>query len=373
MNGANEQKKHNKPVFKNWVFSVASSIWTRTKVAASFLKIILFPKGSISAGEDIRKAFSHINPVRACLVLVFGLLCVYTLTGIYIVNPGEQAIVRTLGQISTTPVSEGIHYRAPWPIGQVQKVNVSEVRRAEVGVNLPEHEHDDDAPSEMQLITGDENIINMEAIIHYKVKDAAAFLYRVNYDDERLVRDSVEAAMVKITAGLAVDDVLGGGKVPAQMSVIKAAQRILDAYGSGVQITALNIQAITPPNAVAEAFRSVTTAKADKEKEINLAKGYSNSLIPETRSRANAAVSTAEAYRVERVNRAIGDARKFETMLAEYQKDVSIFSQETTKFRLLLEVLDKTLPRAKKYVVDDTSGNTVNVKLYDRDLDIGRE
>ena len=255
------------------IFSFVSSARGRLKHIASTLRVILLPVGSTSAAEDIKKAFSHINPVKASLALAGGIVCVYALTGIYIVNPGEQAIVRTFGKISPTPVSEGIHYRAPWPIGQVQRVNVSEVRRADVGVNLPEHGHDDDAPAELQLITGDENITNVEAIIHYKVRDAAKFLYNVNYDDERLVRDSVEAALVKTIAGVAVDDALGTGKVPAQMAVIKAAQSILDSYDSGIQITALNIQAIAPPSAVAEAFRSVTTAKSEREREINRARG----------------------------------------------------------------------------------------------------
>jgi membrane protease subunit HflK len=286
------------------------------------------------------------------------------LTVIYIVNPGERAVVRRFGAILPGTVSEGLHYRWPYPIDQVQVVNVDEIRRADVGLSLPEHMHTDDIPDAVQLLTGDENIIASEAIVHYRVKDAAKFLYSVNNDSEQLVRHSVESALVKMMSGMLVDNILSTEKVAAQNSVVKDAQETLDACDSGIQITAFNIQNIVPPGAVAEAFRDVVAAREDRERAINQARGYYNSLIPEARGRAEAMLAQAQAYKVEKINLSTGDADKFKSILAEYQKNTEINERDTTKYRLLLETFEKILPKAKKYIVDSTEG-TVDVKLFD--------
>ncbi|KJR46927.1 HflK protein [Desulfosporosinus sp. I2] len=322
-------------------------------------------KGKISVLEDINRAFNHINPKKAGLGLTLGLLLVYILTGIYIVNPGEQAVIRRFGSVLTESINEGMHYRLPWPIDKVEKVNVSEVRRADIGVSLPEHKHQTDAPQNIQLLTGDENITSSEAIVHYKVKDAAQYLYNVNSEDERLVRNSVESALVYLTASMGIDDILTSEKVKAQGIIMKKSQEILDSYNSGLQVTNFNIKSIVPPDEVSAAFRDVTTAKEDSEKEINQAKGFYNSLIPEARGKADEQISKAEAYKAESVNRAKGDAQKFETMLVEYQKNSQIYSQDTTKYRLFLETMEKILPKAKKFIVNPSDGK-VNLKLFDQ-------
>lgn len=316
----------------------------------------------VSVIEDIAKAFQHINPQKAAQALVSGLLVVYVLTGIYIVNPGEQAVIKRFGRILDKPVSEGIHYRLPWPVDKVEKVNVSEVRRADVGVSLPDHIHKDDPPQNIQLLTGDENIISTEAIVHYKIKDATNYLYNINSNDEQLVRTSVEAALVYLTASMGVDDILTSEKVRAQAMVMNKAQDILDSYNAGLQVTNFNIKAIVPPNEVANAFRDVTTAKEDKEKQINQARGYSNSLIPEARGKASEQVAKAASYKAEAVNRAKGDAQRFEAMLGEYQNTAS---QDTTKYRLFQETMEKVLPKVKKYIVNPSDGK-INLRLFDQ-------
>lgn len=364
-------EENNKPTEKEKV-NFVSKFYTRAIEIMSVIKAHRAKAGKITASEDIKRAFKHINPQKAILSLIGGLLIIYALTGIYIVNPGEQAVIRRFGAVLENSISEGIHYRLPYPIDQVQKVNVSEVRRADIGVNLPEHMHKDDTPSDVQLLTGDENIISSEAIVHYKVINAAKYLYNVNSNDESLVRNSIEAALVEIMSNMAVDDILSTKKIQAQGSIMKNAQAILDNYDAGIQITAFNIQAIVPPDSVADAFRDVTTAKEDKEKEINQAKGYYNSLIPEARGKANDLITQAEAYKIEAINEATGEAQRFDTMLLEYQNNSKIYSQDTTKYRLLLEAFEKILPKVKLYIVDATD-NSINVKLYDSETGIKLE
>ena len=318
-----------------------------------------------STFSDLKHAFQHINPKKALLIFAASVFGIYLLTGIYIVNPGEQAIIRRFGAVQSIPVSEGLHYRLPFPIDQVQKVNVSEVRRADIGMTLPDHDHQpDDTPEAIQLLTGDENIITSQAIVHYKVSDAAKFLYSVNGNSEQLVRYSVEAALVQMMANIGVDDILSTEKVAAQNSILQLAQDTLDCYDAGIQITAFNIQAIVPPDTVSAAFLDVTTAKEEKETSINEANGYYNSLIPQARAKANKMVSDAEAYKEEQLARAVGDTEKFLNMLTEYQNNSSIYTTDTTKYRLLLETLEKILPTVKMYIVDSSDGS-VDVKLFD--------
>lgn len=320
---------------------------------------------------DLKQAFGHIDPKKALLGLAAGVFGIYLLTGIYVVNPGEQAVIRRFGAVQSQPVSEGLHYRLPFPIDQVQKVNVSEVRRADIGMTLPDHVHQpDDAPEPIQLLTGDENIITSQAIVHYKVSDAAKFLYNVDGNSEQLVRYSVEAALVQMMANVGVDDILSTEKVAAQNSILQLAQEALNRYDAGIQITAFNIQAIVPPDPVSAAFLDVTTAKEEKETAVNEANGYYNSLIPQARATANKMISEAEAYKAEQLARAIGDTEKFLSMLAEYQKNSSIYTSDTTKYRLLLETLEKILPTVKTYIVDSSDGS-VDVKLFDPSITSG--
>lgn len=321
-----------------------------------------------SAFNDIRKAFCHLKPQRVVMSLGLGLLGIYLLTGIYTVNPGEQAVIRRFGAVLPQAINEGIHYRLPYPIDQVQKVSVSEVRRADIGMSLPEHVHqEDDAPQDIQLITGDENIITSQAIVHYKVKDAAKFLYGVSGNSEQLVRYSVEAALVKAMANMAVDDILSTEKVRIQNTIMQQTQGALDAYDAGIQVTAFNIQAITPPGEVAEAFLDVTTAKEEKETAINEANGYYNSLIPEARAKANSTLSQAESYKVGQVNGATGEAEKFLSMLKEYRNNSRIYTQDTTQYRLLLETFEKIFPKVKKYIVDSADGS-IDVRMFDPNM-----
>lgn len=321
-----------------------------------------------SVSNDLKNAFHHINPKKAVWTLIGAVFVIYLLTGLYVVNPGEQAVIRRFGSPQAQAVSEGLHYRLPYPIDTVEKVNVTEVRRADIGMTLPDHLHQpDDAPQAIQLLTGDENIITSQAIVHYKVSDATKFLYNINGNSEQLVRYSVESALVQAMASTPVDDILSTEKVAAQNTVMELAQEALDRYDAGIQLTAFNIQEIVPPDAVSSAFLDVTAAKEDKETSINEANGYANSLIPKARADANKTVSDAEAYKAEQISRATGDTDKFLSMLAEYQKNSAIYTADTTKYRLLLETLEKILPNVKMYIVDSADGR-VNVKLFDESL-----
>lgn len=316
--------------------------------------------------DDLRGAFGHLRLAVMVPVTAVVLVAIYFLTGIYIVNPGEQAVVKRMGKVVGT-TGEGAHYRLPWPIDSSQVVSVGEVRRADIGMVLPEHKHAAFLPEKLQLLTGDENVINVEAIIHYKIKDAARFLYRMKFSEERLLHNAVGAALVNLIGQMSVDDILTTEKVSAQTKILWEAQKVLDKYESGLQITAFNIRAVVPPDDVADAFRDLQTAREDREQAINQAKGYANSVIPAARGKAKETVSGAEGYRMEVVNRSTGDASKFETMLAEYRKNTGVYGEDITRYRLYLETMEKVLPRIKKYVLNTPAdGEKVNLRFINR-------
>ncbi len=311
--------------------------------------------------NDIREAFGHL---RLGLIIGFLLISgtgIYFMTGFYTVKPGEQGVVKRLGKIIKT-AGPGPHYRIPWPVDAVEIVNVGKIRRAEVGLLLEEHKHQAFMPERVQLLTGDENVINVEAIVHYKIKDAARYLYRVNFSEERLLHNAVASSLVELIGQVGVDDILTTRKIAAQRKILREAQKVLDRYDSGLEITAFNIKAIIPPIEVADAFRDVMTAREDKEQSINQAKGYRNSIIPEARGKARELVSEAEGYRMEVVNEAKGDATRFETMLTEYRKNSQIYSEDVTRYRLYLETMERVLPRVKKYVLR-ASGDAGKINL----------
>jgi membrane protease subunit HflK len=320
---------------------------------------------SISPLDDVRQAFLNIRWQHLFWIAPLAAVVVYFLMGIYVVNPGEQAVIKRFGKIlEERTAKEGVHYRLPWPIEDVTRVNVQEVRRADVGISLPEHEHGIFPPKEIQLLTGDENFINVEAIVQYRIKDAAKYLYRVNFNDERLMRNAVETALIRLGGRMAVDDLLTVAKLRAQTDVLRGAQDMLDTYDSGLLITTFNIRLIVPPEEVADAFRDVQTAKQDGGKSINDAWGYYNSVIPEARGSAQKMISEAEAYRAEIVNNATGEADRFSAMLAEYQKNRQIYSEDTTRYRLYLESMEKVLSRVQKYIVNPANkGEKLNLKF----------
>ena len=321
-----------------------------------------------SPWDDIRQAFGHLKLAVLIPVAVGMWIVVYFLTGIYIVNPGQQGVVKRFGRVIAA-VGEGAHYRVPWPVDSVEIVNVGKVRRADIGMVLPEHEHPAFLPERLQLLTGDENVINIEAVIHYKIKDPVRFLYRTNFSEERLLHNAVGAALVELVGQMGVDDILTTEKISAQAKILWKAQKVLDTYESGLQIAAFNIRAIVPPADVADAFRDVQTAREDREQTINQARGFANSVVPEARGRAREMVSAAEGYRTEVVNRAKGDARNFESVLGEYQKNLQMYSEDVTRYRLYLETMEKILPRIRKYILPASSGSgkKVNWRFLDKE------
>lgn len=329
---------------------------------ARFLRILV--GDGESPLSDLRAAFGHLKPRRVLGSLVVLAALGYLLTGVYVVDPGEAGVVRRFGAVIVPRAEPGVHYRLPWPVDRVDIVNVSDVRREVVGVPEPEegHEHPE-PPSKLQVLSGDTNVIDVEIVVQYQVREPADYLVNVQYAPYRLVRDAVRQAVTSLVSQLPVDGILTSERQSLQDAIRAETQRRLDEYGSGLVVVGINLQKAYPPDEVAAAFTDVNSAREDKARAVNEATGYTNSLIPEARGQAEGLLAQAEAYRADTLAQANGAAQAFKSVLAEYQTNSKIYGETVTRYRLYLEVLEKILPRVQVYTVDVQNGGTVNLRL----------
>lgn len=321
--------------------------------------------GGAATLADARAAFGTFNPRGLSWALLGLAALAYLASGIYVVAPGEAGVVRRFGAVAEPSAAPGLHYRLPWPIDRVDLVNISEVRRETFGIATPEDDHEHpEPPGKLQALSGDTNVIDVEIVVQYQVRDAAAYLVNVRYAPYRLVRDAARAAVSSLVTRQKVDNILTVDRQGLQNAIRAEAQAQLDAYNSGLAIVGINLQKAFPPDEVAAAFTDVNSAREDKARAINEAQGYANSLLPQARGQAEQISADAQAYRSNVLGQANGAAQAFESVLGEYQTNSRIYGKEVTRYRLYLETLDKILKRTQVYVIDAANGGTLNLRLF---------
>ena len=345
------------------------AFWRRlrggVRVVAGFFQTGAGDVGSVQG--DVRRAFAKLS-FRKTLA-GGGLLAVllYLLSGVYVVNPGEVAVVRLFGKEVNQGISEGMHYRLPWPFQEVDIVNVATVRREGIGLLLPEHESIHSSPEVIQFLSGDDNIVDIQAVVQYRIKDASAYLYNVDYRDCQLINETIRSSITEIGGGMQVDDILTIGKEHLQELIRVKAQGVLDRYRSGLELVGINLNKVYPPEEVAEAFRDVSNAKQDREKAVNDAWGYQNTVVPQARGDAARILQEAEAYKIAAINKAGGEAGRFRQMLAEYEQGLQKGATDVTVSRLYLESMEKVMAKVKKYIVDPQDGGKLNLRLLQKE------
>ena len=287
--------------------------------------------------------------------VIIGAIILWLLTGIYIVGPDEVGVVRTFGEF-TRVTQSGLNWKFPAPIETANTPKVTEVKRIEIGFRSLKNGQYRTVEKESLMLTGDENIVDAEMIVQYKIKDPVEYLFNIVLP-ELTVRQAAEASLRTVVGRNKIDETLTTGKFAIQEETKLQLQAILDKYESGIHIVAVQLQDVSPPKEVIGAFKDVASAKEDKNRMINQAEGYRNDVIPKARGEAEAMIRDAEGFRDSRIKRAEGDAAKFTTILKEYNKAKSI-----TEKRLYLETMEKVLPDIEKIIVPDKdSGNMLNL------------
>jgi len=274
-------------------------------------------------------------------------VAVWLLTGVYIVNTQQQAVVTRFGAVVEPRVLPGIHIALPWPIDRVARLKVQQLQRLVVGGDASETVVGRSQPLRSQFLTGDQNIISLRVVVQYSVGAPVDYLFRTD-NVAQVVSMAVETAIAQRITARSVDDILTSGKAAIQDDVRAAAQRLLDEYRAGVLLSTINIDGVTPPPEAADAFRDVASARADSARIVSEAQGYANDLIPRARGEAQQLTEAAGGYRQRKIDEAQGDAARFTQVAAEYAKASEVNGQ-----RLYLETMETILPKIKKLVLDN--------------------
>lgn len=272
--------------------------------------------------------------------LVAVAIALVAVTGVYSVGPGEQGVIRTFGKESDKS-GPGLHYRVPL-VQQVDVVNLEQIRRIEIGFS-----GDQRKASEAQMITGDENIVEAQMIVQYRITDPSKYLFRLR-DPDGALRSAAEVALRSMVGQTKIDDVITTGREKVQEDTRLWLQSLLDTYESGISVTEVKLLVVDAPDAVRDAFHDVVRAREEKEKLINQARGYLADVIPRARGEARQMEREAEAYKEERILRASGDANRFHSAANAYKK-----AERVTRERLHLETIDRVLSKSPRTILVD--------------------
>ena len=286
--------------------------------------------------------------------IIAVVLILWLLTGVYSVGPDEVGVVRTFGKV-TRVAQPGLHYHLPFPMEEVDTPKVTEVKRTEIGFRHIGKQQFRKVESESLMLTGDENIVDAEMIVQYKINDAEKYLFNF-IGPELTMREASESALRTVIGQHSIDEALTTGKFQIQEETKELIQLYVDKYDTGILIVAVQLQSVAPPREVEAAFKDVASAKEDKNRKINEAEGYRNDIIPKARGEAQAMLRESEGFKEARIKRAEGDVAKFRAMLVEYRK-----AKDVTRKRLYLEAMEEILPGVKKYIVPNgKDGNLLN-------------
>ena len=282
-------------------------------------------------------------------------LVLWLLTGIYVVGPDEVGVVQTFGKYSR-PAQSGLNYHFPYPFEKVSTPKLTEVKRIEIGFRSIGKNQYQTIERESLMLTGDENIVDAEMIVQYRIKDPVAYTFNF-IKPEVTVREASEASLRTVVGRHNIDEALTSGKFMIQEETKSLVQSILDKYESGILVVAVQLQDVSPPKEVIASFKDVASAKEDKNRMINQAEGYRNDIIPKARGEAQAEIREAEGYKKARIARSEGDVAKFSAVLKEYRK-----AKGVTETRMYLETVEEILPNREKIIVPDSeNGNLINL------------
>ena len=291
--------------------------------------------------------------------LVLGLVLlaiVWGLSGLYRVLPDEQGVVLRFGKFVKI-TQPGLNYHIPFPVERVLTPKVTKVNRIDVGFRGTSDSGRSsgvgEVPEESLMLTGDENIVDINYSVFWLIKDAKNFLFNIQSPVET-VKAASETAMREVIAKSEIQSILTEGRSKIEVEVQQITQDILDEYGSGIQITQVQTQKADPPSQVIDAFRDVQAARADRERSKNEAEAYANDVIPRARGDAEKVLQEAEAYKKEVVATAEGEASRFLSIYNEYK-----LAKQVTQERMYLETMEKVLADIDKVIIDKNSGSGV--------------
>jgi membrane protease subunit HflK len=303
--------------------------------------------------EYLKRWFPNQAPNAVMIgVVSVGMLFLWVLTGVYQIQPAEQGVVLRFGQY-VDKLGSGLHVRLPYPIEVVLRPNVEAENQLHVG--FIKEADSSDAPSidisaESIMLTGDENVVDLDFDVFWKIADAEKYLFEVK-DPQNTIKAIAESAMREVVGNNKIETVQTEGRVVVQQEVQKLMQKTLDSYNAGVTITRVILLKVDPPTQVIDAFRDVQAARADQEKRRNEAQKYQNTIVPQARGESAKIVQDAEAYKQKLITEAQGEAQRFLSIFEQYKN-----AKQVTRERMYLETMQRVLGSTNKIVIENKSG-----------------
>ena len=303
--------------------------------------------GNSGASKAAKGSFKYI------FILAF---IVWMATGIYIIDPAERGVVLRFGAFQTS-TTQGPHWHIPYPIESVYKVNVEQVRSAEIGFRNAQNSYSGGVSSESLMLTRDENMVDVKLAVQYKIANAQDYLFNVS-NPELTLSHVVQSIIRQVVGDNTMDFVLTTGRDQVAQDVKMASQALINDYGLGIQITAVTMQDAQPPVQLKPAFDDVVKAREDEQRYINEARAYANDIVPKARGASQRLLAEAEAYKSEVVSKSEGEAYRFTQILTEYTKAPGV-----TKERLYRETLEDVLSNTNKVIVDSNSNSLMYLPI----------
>ncbi|MDZ4733445.1 MAG: FtsH protease activity modulator HflK [Nitrospirota bacterium] len=302
--------------------------------------------------KNLMPSFKSLMPSSAFRnIALAGLLVFLAWQSAFIIAPDEEGVVKRFGEPVRT-VAPGPHLKIPL-VESVLQPKVQKLHRIEVGFRTDRQGRQQMLAQEALMLTGDMNILAIEFIVQYKIKDSANYLFNVA-EIEETIGKAAEASMREVVGKGKIDEALTTGKAQIQQDTQVLLQSLLDQYQGGVQIAAIQLQDVSPPEAVAAAFKDVTNAKEDREKLINQSQSYRNDILPRAQGEAAQVVNQAKGNAQARLNRAQGEANRFLATLKEYNQAKDIISK-----RIYIETMEEILPNVEKIIMDGKAADRV--------------
>lgn len=306
-------------------------------------------KGRGGGGEG---GTSKVSGLGAGLIAMVAVV-LWLVSGFYIVNEGQRGVVLQFGA-KTGITDAGLHWRWPFPLETVEKVNVSQVSTIEIGYRKSDKTGGTSkVPKEALMLTQDENILDIEFAVQYKIKDAADYLFNVR-DIQNTLMSATESAVREVVGKSDLDFIITEGRDQVGQNTRALLQEIMDRYKSGIQIVTVQMQKALPPEEVKAAFDDAVKAREDEQRLKNEAEAFANDMIPRARGNAARMLQEAEGYKASVIARAEGDAKRFSQIVAEYAKAPGV-----TRDRMYIEAMERVFSNTTKILVDQKAGNNI--------------
>mgnify|MGYP001265580352 FL=1 len=292
---------------------------------------------------------------KAWILVILVLLGIWAANGFYRVQPNQEGVPVLLGRFVGTTTNPGLHWNWPAPIGKVYTPDVTAENRIEIGLRTSGESSRRgasvrDMPEESQMITGDENIVDIDFVVFWRISDAPNYLFNIRNPDET-VKMAAESVMRAIIGQTPIQEALTSRREDIEARTLSSLQKLMSEYQAGIQVRQVQLLAVLPPKNVIDAFDEVSRARQDMDRLKNEAEAFRNDIVPRARGEAQQLLQGAEAYRQEVVNRAQGDANRFNSVYQAYRQ-----SKDVTTTRIYLETLEGIFSNVNKVIIDSEVG-----------------